>query len=326
MTGTRSTGNVEAGCARALKESPGACGVALGVAILTSPFEYVLAAFLTVAVGDGLAEPVGLWLGHRNRYMVPDPLFGGYNRKSVAGSMTLFVCALPIAAGTHSIQGVSAVNAILAGAAYGAVAMLIEAVSPRGLDNTLLLLLGPPVLAASGAALLSVGRARGTARGHDNFAAPACFDMATRTSERVSSRPDCSPSVLNLSRVGGTLGNYARFLMLLLLKGVATALFRSDAKGIDGGRIPGNPWDEVRLICFLNHTSLYEPLFAAAVPTRFMWQIACRSVVPIAEITLSRPILGRLLRLLIAHPVAISREPDETWQAVLKTITEHKDA
>jgi hypothetical protein len=116
------------------------------------------------------------------------------------------------------------------------------------------------------------------------------------------------------------LDNYLRFLALLTLKGVALAFYRPDGRGIDGGRIPGYPWDDVRVICFLNHTSLFEPLFAAVVPNRFIWQIATRAVVPIAQITLDRPIVGRILKMLVAHPVAITREPDHTWEALLAAI------
>jgi hypothetical protein len=117
-----------------------------------------------------------------------------------------------------------------------------------------------------------------------------------------------------------------RFIVLLMVKAVAMTFYRLEASSIDGGPIPGHPWDGIRLICLLNHTSLYEPLFAAAVPNRFLWQIARRAVVPIAEITLNRPLLGPFLRLLIAHPVPITREPDHTWEVVLRTIEQNRNS
>jgi hypothetical protein len=116
--------------------------------------------------------------------------------------------------------------------------------------------------------------------------------------------------------------NYVRFLILLALKVVARTFYSPDAQAIDGGPIPGAPWDDVRLICFLNHTSLYEPLFAAVVPNRFMWQIASRGVVPIAEVTFDRSILGRFLRALVPQAVSITREPDRTWDALMDTVDE----
>jgi hypothetical protein len=116
------------------------------------------------------------------------------------------------------------------------------------------------------------------------------------------------------------VGRYISFVILLVLKAVTMPFYRRDGRAIDGGPIPGVPWDKVRLICFLNHTSLYEPLFATVVPTRCIWQIAKRSVVPVAAKTLERPILGRFFKALIPHPVAITREPDHTWDVVLRKI------
>jgi hypothetical protein len=113
---------------------------------------------------------------------------------------------------------------------------------------------------------------------------------------------------------------YVRFAILIAIKAFAKTFYRMDARAIDGGPVPGSPWDRIRLVCLLNHTSLYEPLLAAGVPNRFLWEIARRAMVPIAEITLDRPILGRFLKLLIARPVSITREPDHTWDMVLNSI------
>ena len=113
---------------------------------------------------------------------------------------------------------------------------------------------------------------------------------------------------------------YVRFAILIAIKAFAKTFYRLDARDIDGGPVPGHPWTGVRLVCLLNHTSLYEPLLAAGVPNRFLWEIANRALVPIAEVTLDRPILGRFLRLLIARPVSITREPDHTWDMVLTSI------
>jgi hypothetical protein len=126
---------------------------------------------------------------------------------------------------------------------------------------------------------------------------------------------DCSGDAWNV-------GRYISFLILLALKAVTRPFYRRDARGIDGGPIPGVPWDEVRLICLLNHTSLYEPLFATLVPNSCIWQIAKRSVVPVAAKTLERPIVGRFFKALVPHPVSISREPDHTWDVVLRKIDE----
>jgi hypothetical protein len=115
---------------------------------------------------------------------------------------------------------------------------------------------------------------------------------------------------------------YLRFAILIAIKVLAKTFYRMDARAIDGGPVPGHPWNRIRLVCLLNHTSLYEPLLAAGVPNRFLWEIARRAMVPVAEVTLDRPILGRFLKLLIARPVSITREPDHTWDLVLNSIDE----
>ncbi len=112
------------------------------------------------------------------------------------------------------------------------------------------------------------------------------------------------------------------FFILLVIRALAMVFYRVEGRSLDGGPVPGRPWEGLRLVCFLNHTSLYEPLFAAAVPIRFLWEIADRAVVPVAQKTLERPIVGKFFRLLIPHPVAITRAPDHTWEAVLRTIDE----
>jgi 1-acyl-sn-glycerol-3-phosphate acyltransferase len=118
------------------------------------------------------------------------------------------------------------------------------------------------------------------------------------------------------------VGKYVSFAILMIIKGLSLVFYRLKGRDIHGGPIPGRPWSRVRLIAFLNHTSLYEPVFAALVPNRFMWEIAKRALVPVAEKTLSRPLLGKFFQLLIPHPVSITREPDHTWEAVLNRIEE----
>ncbi|MEO8277823.1 MAG: 1-acyl-sn-glycerol-3-phosphate acyltransferase [Thermoanaerobaculia bacterium] len=81
-----------------------------------------------------------------------------------------------------------------------------------------------------------------------------------------------------------------------------------------------DPWSGTRVLCFLNHTSLFEWLFIAMAPPRFLWRVACHGVIPAAEKTTSRPIVGQFFKLLGAHVVSISRERDHTWREVLTRI------
>ncbi len=114
------------------------------------------------------------------------------------------------------------------------------------------------------------------------------------------------------------MGKYISFAILLVVKAVTLLFYRVRGRDIAGGPIPGHPWKDIRLIVFLNHTSLYEPLFAALVPIRFLWEISKRAVIPVAAKTLDRPIVGRFFQLLIPQPVSITREADDTWAKVLE--------
>ena len=108
------------------------------------------------------------------------------------------------------------------------------------------------------------------------------------------------------------------FLTLLTLKAIARVLYRVDVKFI--GDVPDQPWRGVRLAAILNHTSLYEALFAGACPNHFLWRLARHGVVPIAQKTSDRALVGRFYRSVAARVVSISRERDETWSEVLRQI------
>lgn len=111
---------------------------------------------------------------------------------------------------------------------------------------------------------------------------------------------------------------YVVFLVLLLVKVLSRAFYRMDMQWI--GDVPPEPWRRIRLAAILNHTSLYEALFAGACPNHFLWRIARHGVVPIAQKTTGRALVGRFYRMVAARVVSISRERDETWSQVLREI------
>jgi 1-acyl-sn-glycerol-3-phosphate acyltransferase len=84
------------------------------------------------------------------------------------------------------------------------------------------------------------------------------------------------------------------------------------------GEVPSDDrWGRLRIVAILNHTSLYEPIFAGGTPFRFLRRIADHGVIPVADKTLARPIVGRFFGSLAAHVVALSRQRDHTWREVL---------
>jgi hypothetical protein len=111
------------------------------------------------------------------------------------------------------------------------------------------------------------------------------------------------------------LRSYFVFLLLLVVKIFARLFYRIDMRWI--GDPPRDRWRHIRLVAVLNHTSLYEPLFTGGVPVSFLWRIARHGVVPIAQKTAVRPLIGHFYKLIAARVISITRERDESWEKVL---------
>jgi 1-acyl-sn-glycerol-3-phosphate acyltransferase len=108
------------------------------------------------------------------------------------------------------------------------------------------------------------------------------------------------------------------FLLLLAVKGLSRVFFRVRIEWI---RIPeAKPFANVRLVVFLNHTSLYEPIFLAVVPPGFLWRLARHGVLPAASKTTRRLLVGLFYKFFAAHVLPVSRERDASWFAVLERI------
>lgn len=106
--------------------------------------------------------------------------------------------------------------------------------------------------------------------------------------------------------------------MLCGLKVLSRIFYRHDFQFI--GPTPADPWADLRLVVFLNHTSLFEPVFLGAVPNRFIWRLAAHGVVPAASKTTDRPLVGLVFKFVAHHVIAITRQRDDTWFRVLRTI------
>jgi 1-acyl-sn-glycerol-3-phosphate acyltransferase len=114
------------------------------------------------------------------------------------------------------------------------------------------------------------------------------------------------------------LARIANFIALASIKLFARIFYRVENKWLHEN--DGNPWKGLKLLVFLNHTSLFEPLFLGAAPWRMLWQIAGRIIAPGASVTMDRPIAGWLLKYVAPKMVPISRERDETWDTFLDVI------
>ncbi|MCG8462299.1 MAG: hypothetical protein MI919_38940 [Holophagales bacterium] len=108
------------------------------------------------------------------------------------------------------------------------------------------------------------------------------------------------------------------FLVLMFLRVVSRLFYRQ--QGLWVGDVPEERWPPYRLVAILNHTSLMECLFAGQVPARFLWRMANHATIPIASVTMERPIVGRLWSFVAANIVSISRERDHTWKQVVESV------
>ena len=112
--------------------------------------------------------------------------------------------------------------------------------------------------------------------------------------------------------------HYVTYGFLLALKWLSRLFYRFERSWV--GNPPRDKWKRHRLIAFLHHTSLWEPLLLGAAPDRLLRALAFHGVLPTADKTIERPVVGRLYRFLAAHVVPISRARDQTWFQVLKKI------
>lgn len=116
----------------------------------------------------------------------------------------------------------------------------------------------------------------------------------------------------------GFLRTLSVFNLLMVLKYVGKMFYKHDFQFI--GPTPKDPWAGIRLVAFLNHTSLFEPVFLGGVPNRFIWRLAAHGVIPAASKTTARPLVGLIFKFVAHHVIAITRERDHTWFAVLNKI------
>lgn len=115
--------------------------------------------------------------------------------------------------------------------------------------------------------------------------------------------------------------NSIRFLLLSLLKISGVVLYPSKLNWI--GARPKS-WDEVSLVLFLNHTSLFEFVYAVALPFSFLDKLSKNLVMPVASTTLEKPFTGFLFKNLAPHTISLTRKRDESWKYFLDRITEDK--
>lgn len=108
-----------------------------------------------------------------------------------------------------------------------------------------------------------------------------------------------------------------RFLWIAAFKILCRLFFHYEVTWVGQ---PLESWRDVRLYAFFNHTSLFEPIFISAMPFHFIWKGSAHAIVPAADKTMNRKIVGKLLLLMAPHMVPITRKKDESWSGFLDKV------
>lgn len=112
----------------------------------------------------------------------------------------------------------------------------------------------------------------------------------------------------------------ARFLFLAALKLLSRVFYRFETRWV--GHHPKEPFAHAQIFILLNHTSLFEPVFTGVLPWSFLWRVARRGVLPGADSTLDRPIVGRLFKAMAPGVLSVTRNRDRSWREFIDKVTD----
>ncbi len=111
-----------------------------------------------------------------------------------------------------------------------------------------------------------------------------------------------------------------RYIFLLAVKYVCHLFYKYEVKWPEGDRAVR--WKDIKLLVLLNHTSLYEFLYIGILPNAFIRKMSKRMVVPAADKTMNRPVVGTFFKMFTPGMVSITRKRDDTWANFLESIYE----
>lgn len=109
-----------------------------------------------------------------------------------------------------------------------------------------------------------------------------------------------------------------RFLFLSSLRLFSRILCRHRSQW--AGKPPADPYEDIRVMVLLNHTSLFEAALSGAFPMKVIWEVSKRGLLPGADTTMDRPIVGLFFKWMVPHWVSITRRRDSTWEKFLSLI------
>lgn len=115
--------------------------------------------------------------------------------------------------------------------------------------------------------------------------------------------------------------NTISLIILLFIKITSNIFYKFEVKWLSSGN---HDWNKIRIISFLNHTSLFEPLFIGILPYSFIFKLSKHLIAPGASKTLERPLVGYFWKLMGPGIVSITRKKDKSWREFRERI--HDDS
>lgn len=109
-----------------------------------------------------------------------------------------------------------------------------------------------------------------------------------------------------------------RYCFLASLRLLSRTFFYHQTEWV--GPPPQRPFVNVRVTALLNHTSLFEAVLSGAFPPAFVADVCRRGLLPGADTTMDRAVVGRFFKWMVPHWVSISRRRDSTWERFLSLI------
>lgn len=110
------------------------------------------------------------------------------------------------------------------------------------------------------------------------------------------------------------------FTMMSMVKVISWLFYRFDVTWLS--KKQNKDLKDVKLMVLLNHTSLFEAMLVRLAPFPFLWKIARHVLLPVADITTNRPLVGAFFHALVPGVVPISRKRDESWHNFLNRVND----
>lgn len=112
--------------------------------------------------------------------------------------------------------------------------------------------------------------------------------------------------------------NFIRFFFVASIRQASRIFYSHRSEWV--GEPPAEPFRNVQVAALLNHTSLFEAALSGAFPLHFIRDISERALLPGADTTMNRPLVGRIFKWMVPKSVTLTRRKDSSWESFLSAV------